>query len=74
MREDSATNIYTIFGIEHFMLGFALVTRLVLNSKPKWLRTFEERLANKNAKRHEKRSLQKRKTLVAMNTFIEDPV
>ena len=74
LREDSATNIYTIFGIEHVMLGFVLVTRLVLSSKPSWLRTFEERLANKNAKRHEKRSLQKRKTLVAMNTFIEDPV
>ena len=56
------------------MLGFVLVTRLVFSSKPSWLRTFEERLANKNAKRHEKRSLQKRKTLVAMNTFIEEPV
>ena len=74
LREDSATNIYTIFGIEHVMLGFVLATRLIISGKPSWLRTFEERLANKNAKRHEKRSLQKRKTLVAMNTFVEDPV
>ena len=55
LREDSATSLITVFGIEHFMVVFILVVRLTLNSKPSWLRIFEERLHNKNAKKHEKK-------------------
>ena len=55
MRDDSATSLLTVFGIEHVMVCFVLIVRLAISSKPGWLRTFEARLANKSAKRHEKR-------------------
>ena len=64
LREDSATALVTVFGIEHVMVCFVLIARLTLSGKPSWLRIFEARLANKSAKKQDKRQLQKRKTLV----------
>ena len=57
MRDDSATSLLTVFGIEHVMICFVLIVRLAISSKPAWLRIFEARMANKNAKRHDKKQL-----------------
>ena len=40
LREDSSTNILTIFGIEHVMLLIVLVLRLILDGEPSWLTIF----------------------------------
>ena len=54
LKEDSSTNILTIFGIEHIMLMLVGLLRLVLNGEPRWLRIFKQRRAFKSLKRQER--------------------
>jgi len=61
MKEDSSTNILTIFGIEHVMVLIVAFLRVVLDTEPNWLRIFRERLAFKSIKRQERAGLIKQK-------------
>lgn len=54
LKEDSSTNILTIFGIEHIMLLLVLFLRIALNNQPRWLRIFLQRRAFKSIKRQER--------------------
>ena len=51
MKEDSSTNILTIFGIEHVMVLIVGFLRIVLDTEPRWLTIFRERRAFKSIKR-----------------------
>jgi len=64
LREDSATSIITVFGIEHVMICFVLLVRLCIYTEPRWLRIFNERLMARNARKQEKSSLKKRDTVM----------
>ena len=61
MKEDSSTNILTIFGIEHIMVFIVGFLRIVLDSDPRWLRIFRERRNFKSVKRQERAGLIKQK-------------
>ena len=54
LKEDSSTNILTIFGIEHIRLLLVLFLRIALNNQPRWLRIFLQRRAFKSIKRQER--------------------
>ena len=40
LKEDSSTEILTIFGIEHIMILIVFVLRFSLDGEPKWLKIF----------------------------------
>ena len=61
MKEDSSTNILTIFGIEHIMVFVVAFLRFTLNTQPRWLQIFNERRSFKSIKRQEKAGLIKEK-------------
>lgn len=61
MKEDSSTNLLTIFGIEHVMVFLVGLLRVTLNTEPRWLRIFRERRAFKSVKRQEREGLFKQK-------------
>ena len=51
LKEDSSTNIITIFGIEHVMVLIVGFLRIVLDTEPRWLTIFRERRSFKSIKR-----------------------
>ena len=52
LKENSLTNILTIFGIEHVMLLTVFFLRLmIMDTEPNWLRIFKERLSFKSIMR-----------------------
>ena len=57
LREDSATSIVTVFGIEHVMITIVLLVRLAISTQPDWLIIFNERMMSRNAKKQEKAGL-----------------
>jgi len=61
MKEDSSTNILTIFGIEHIMVLIVGFLRVMFNTQPKWLTIFLDRRAFKSHKRQERAVLTKQK-------------
>ena len=61
LKEDSSTNILTIFGIEHIMLFIVALLRLILDGEPHWLTIFKERRAFKSIKRQERAGIIKQK-------------
>ena len=61
MKEDSSTNILTIFGIEHVMVFIVAFLRIVLDNEPRWLTIFKERRNFKSVKRQERAGLIKQK-------------
>ena len=63
LREDSATSLVTVFGIEHVMVAIVLIIRFTISNHPRWLRIFNERMHHKNVKKQERAELMKRKTL-----------
>lgn len=54
LKEDSSTNILTIFGIEHIMVFLVFFLRFSLDGEPRWLSIFYQRRAFKNVKRQER--------------------
>ena len=68
LREDSATSILTVFGIEHAMVCIVLIIRFTISGQPSWLRIFYERMYHRNSKKQEKKSLIRRKTLMQNET------
>ena len=39
-KNDSATSVLTIFGIEHFLIAFAILLRYIFDTEPKWVSLF----------------------------------
>ena len=54
LKEDSSTNILTIFGIEHVMVLIVFLLRFMLDGEPRWLSIFYQRRAFKAIKRQER--------------------
>jgi len=54
LKEDSATSILTMFGIEHILIFIVLFLRWFYDSNPKWVDVFFSRRSFKVTKRDQK--------------------
>lgn len=57
LKEDSATSLVTMFGIEHVLIFIVLFARWLYDSNPKWVDVFFARKSYKSIKRDQKLEL-----------------
>lgn len=54
LKEDSATSLVTMFGIEHLLIFIVLFLRWFYDSNPRWVNVFFARRSFKVTKRDQK--------------------